>query len=38
VEDVIEAGADAVAIASGLLKGNFGRNALGIMEMLGEPS
>jgi len=35
VEEVIEAGAGAVAIASGLLKGNLGRNAMGIMGALG---
>jgi len=35
VEGVIEAGAGAVAIASGLLKGNFGKNAIGIMGTLG---
>lgn len=34
VEDVIEAGADAVAIASAILKGNIGRNAMGIMDSL----
>lgn len=35
VEDVIGAGADAVAIASALVKGNLGRNTLGIMDALG---
>lgn len=35
VEHIIEAGADAVAIASGLLNGNLGRNTLGIMGTLG---
>ena len=35
VEHIIQAGADAVAIASGLLKGHLVSNALGIMGKLG---